>query len=107
MPDWFHSDSDEAKAHAEVTNPETHKAKLSHELIVSAASFAAAHAYEKHVEKEGKPVNHAKAVELAAGLAGGFIDRIFETKGLDAIDKAKAKHDAQKKTEAKISKDSF
>jgi len=102
MPDWFSKDSSEAQAHAEVTDTTTHKAKISHELLVSAASFAAAHAYEKHVEKEGKPVNHAKAVELAATLAGGFIDHIFETKGLDAIDREKAKHDAKQKTEAKL-----
>ncbi|KAF7969916.1 hypothetical protein HWV62_31299 [Athelia sp. TMB] len=100
MPDWFSHDSDEAKAHEQVTSG--HKASISHELLVSAASFAAAHAYEKHVAKEGKPVNHAKAVELAAGLAGGFIDHIFESKGLDAIDREKAKHDAKAKTEAKL-----
>jgi len=98
---WFSHDSEEAQAHEQVTNA-GHKASLSHELIASAASYAAAHAYEKHVEKEGKPVNHAKALELVAGLTGGFIDRIVETKGLDFIDKEKVKHDAQKKTEAKL-----
>lgn len=40
MPDWFSHNSNEAQAHAEVTNTETHKSKISHELLVSAASFA-------------------------------------------------------------------
>jgi len=84
-----------------VTNA-PHKAALSHELIASAASFAAAKAYEKHCEENGKPANHKVAVELLAALTGGFVDRIVETKGLDAIDKAKAKHDAKKHTEVAL-----
>jgi hypothetical protein len=28
----------------------------------------------------------------SAALTGGFVDRIAETKGMDAIDKEKAKH---------------
>lgn len=30
--------------------------------------------------------SHAEAYEVAAGAAGFLVDRIFETKGLDAID---------------------
>jgi len=96
---WFSHDSEEAQAHETVENA-GHKAHFSHELIASAASFAAAKAYEKHVEKEGKPVNHKAAIELIAGLAGGFVDRVVETKGLDFVDKEKAKHEAKKKAEA-------
>jgi len=98
---WFHDNSDEAQAHAEVMKG-PHKASMSHELIAAAASFAAAKAYEKHVEKSGKPVNHKAAVEILAGLTGGIIDRIVETKGLDRIDKEKAKHDATKRAAAKL-----
>ena len=65
-----------------------------------ALDVQAAKAYEKHVEKSGKPANHKAAVELlyallarficmlptdnvhSAGLTGGFIDRIVETKGV-------------------------
>ncbi|KAJ7732060.1 hypothetical protein DFH07DRAFT_144576 [Mycena maculata] len=72
-------------------HPEQHKAKLSHELIAGAASFAAAKMYEDKLEKEGKPVNHKVAKELLAGFAGAYIDRVFETKGLDALDHHKAK----------------
>ncbi|KAG2367857.1 cytochrome P450 [Suillus spraguei] len=89
---WFTSDSEESKAHSQVTGG--HTAKLSHELVAAAVSYEAAKAYEKHVQKNGKPANHAKAVELLAALTGGFVDRIAETKGMDAIDKAKAKHAA-------------
>ncbi|KAJ7227582.1 hypothetical protein B0H12DRAFT_969794, partial [Mycena haematopus] len=59
-----------------------HKAKLSHELIAGAAAFSAAKAYEHHLEKEGKPVDHAGAKALLAGFAGAYIDRLVETKGV-------------------------
>ncbi|CAL1700660.1 unnamed protein product [Somion occarium] len=87
----FSDDSNEAQAYSEVQNA-PHKAELSHELIAAAASYEAAKAYEKHVQSNGQPDNHAKAKELIAGFAGAFIDRIVETKGLDYVDKAKAKH---------------
>jgi hypothetical protein len=99
---WFSPDSEEAKSH-ETVNSSPHKAKLTHEVIAAAASYAAAHAYEKHVKENGKPANHAQAVELLAGLTGGFIDRLVETKGLDTIDKESAKRDAKKRAEAKLS----
>lgn len=74
--------------------PQKHEAKLSHELIAGAAAFEAAKAYEDHKAKNGEPDNHATAKELLAGFAGAFIDREFETKGLDYLDKQKAKHHA-------------
>lgn len=98
---WFHHESDEAQAYNEVTSA-PHKAALSHELIAAAASYEAAKAYEKHVEKQGKPANHKHAVELVAALTGGFVDHIVESKGLDAVDKAKAKHAAKEKAEAAL-----
>lgn len=33
-------------------------------------------AYEEHCKRHGKPTDHAKAVELMAGLAGGAIDKV-------------------------------
>lgn len=92
---WFNGDSDEAAAHQKVVNS-PHKAALSHELIAAAASYEAAKAYEKHREENGHPDSHAKAKEILAGLSGAFIDRIVETKGLDFVDKQKAKHHASK-----------
>ncbi|KAF9485320.1 CipC-like protein [Pholiota conissans] len=91
---WFDDDSNQSAAYDQVVNA-PHKAELSHELIAAAASYEAAKAYEKHVEENGKPDSHAKAKEILAGLSGAFIDRIVETKGLDFVDREKAKHHAK------------
>ncbi|KAF8630579.1 hypothetical protein AX17_005391 [Amanita inopinata Kibby_2008] len=80
-------------------NGADHKASLSHELIAAAASYEAAKAYEKHVAANGKPDSHAQAKEFCAAAAGAFIDHIVETKGLDFVDKQKAKHEARKHAE--------
>ncbi|KAJ5637679.1 hypothetical protein N7490_007558 [Penicillium lividum] len=77
------------------TTPQEHKAKFSHELIAGAASFEAAKAYEQHVAQNGQPSSHAEAKEIFAGFAGAFIDREVETRGLDFIDKEKAKRHAE------------
>lgn len=52
-------------------------------------------AYNEHCEKNGKPVSHDTAKELLAAFGGAFIDRMVETKGLDMLDKQKAKHQAK------------
>ena len=43
-------------------------------------------AYENHVAKNGQPDSHARAKEIAAGLAGAFVDREVETRGVSKID---------------------
>ncbi|KIM52808.1 hypothetical protein SCLCIDRAFT_32381 [Scleroderma citrinum Foug A] len=98
---WFSSDSDEAQAYETVTNA-PHKAQLSHELIAAAASYEAAKAYEDHKARNGQPDSHAKAKEIVAGLTGAFVDRIVETKGLDYIDKQRAKHHANEQAHAAL-----
>jgi len=98
---WFDNNSDQAQAH-DTVNASGHKAALSHELIAAAASFAAAQAYEKHVTANGKPASHAHAKEFIAAAAGAFIDHLVESKGLDFVDKEKAKHDAKKQAEAAL-----
>ncbi|KAF8205012.1 hypothetical protein BJ912DRAFT_870620 [Pholiota molesta] len=95
---WFDSDSDQSAAYDQVVNA-PHKAELSHELLAAAASYEAAKAYEKHVAANGQPDSHAKAKEILAALSGGFIDRMVETKGLDFVDREKAKHHANKQLE--------
>ncbi|KAJ3893522.1 hypothetical protein GG344DRAFT_43072 [Lentinula edodes] len=116
---FFHHESDEAQAYDQVVNA-PHKAELSHELIAAAASYEVCHyspvelrmllikndrrlqaakAYEKHCAENGKPDNHAKAKELLAAFSGAFVDRMVETKGLDFVDKEKAKHQAKKQAE--------
>lgn len=47
----------------------------------------------------GKPVSHAFAKELLAGIAGAEIDKLAETKGMDFVDREKAKHHAREQTE--------
>jgi hypothetical protein len=101
---WFDSGSDQYQAANDYGNVE-HKSKVSHELLAGAAAFEAAKAYENHLAKEGKPVNHAVAKELIAGFAGAFIDREVETKGLDFIDKEKAKHAAKQQAEEALAQD--
>ncbi|KAJ5784479.1 uncharacterized protein N7503_009691 [Penicillium pulvis] len=96
---WFDDNSDQAQAHEqwqEVQGPE-HEAKFSHELLAGAASFAAARAYENHVAANAP--SHAMAKELMAGFAGAFIDREVESKGLDFVDREKAKHHAREQIE--------
>ncbi|KAG2237809.1 hypothetical protein INT48_002110, partial [Thamnidium elegans] len=84
------------KQHEELENTSsTHEGSLSHELIAGAASFEAVRAYNKHCEKEGKPTDHATAKALLAGFAGGMVDKLVETKGLDYLDKQKAKRHAE------------
>ncbi|KDQ14866.1 hypothetical protein BOTBODRAFT_44379 [Botryobasidium botryosum FD-172 SS1] len=73
-----------------------HKSSLSHELIAAAAAFEGAKAYGKHVEEYGKPESHEKAREIFAAGAGAFIDHEIETRGLNALDKEKAKRQATK-----------
>ncbi|KAL4780082.1 hypothetical protein BJX76DRAFT_339198, partial [Aspergillus varians] len=91
-------DSHQARSHEEFQNldhsNEEHKSKFSHELISGAASYEAMKAYENHVAKNGKPPSHEKAKEILAGFAGAFIDREVESKGLDFVDREKAKHHA-------------
>jgi hypothetical protein len=47
----------------------------------------------------GKAVSHGFAKEILAGLAGGEVDRLAETKGADYIDREKAKRDARRNAE--------
>ena len=44
----------------------------------------------------GKPVSHQFAKELLVGIAGAEIDKLAETKGMDWVDREKAKHHAEK-----------
>ncbi|KAH9002705.1 hypothetical protein EDB86DRAFT_3100521 [Lactarius hatsudake] len=104
---WFGDDHEASQAYETYNNvqPHEHEAKLSHELIAGAAAFEAAKAYQDHLERNGKPSSHAKAKEIFAGLAGVAVDRLVETKGLDFIDKQKAKRYAEKHGEEQIASD--
>jgi len=78
---------------------EHHKSKFSHEAIAGAAGFEAMKAYEDHLRKEGAPVEHSTMKELLAGFAAFEVDKLVETKGLDFVDKEKAKHHAKQQAE--------
>ncbi|RSH90808.1 hypothetical protein EHS25_009983 [Saitozyma podzolica] len=91
-----HDDSDQRRAYEQFQNtPPEHEAKFSHELIAGAASFAAMRAYEQHQDANGKPQSFELAKEIIAGFAGAEVDKLIETKGLNAIDAARAKHEAK------------
>ncbi|PCH01529.1 Protein of unknown function DUF3759 [Penicillium occitanis (nom. inval.)] len=103
---WFSDDSEQANTYQQYQNTE-HEASLTHELIAGAASYEAAKAYEEHCERNelnanmcnqlttGQPESHEKAKEIMAAFAGAFIDREVETRGLDFIDREKAKYQAR------------
>ncbi|KAF7794071.1 hypothetical protein EIP86_005201 [Pleurotus ostreatoroseus] len=59
----------------------------------------AAKAYENHVAENGQPPSHEKAKEILAGFAGAFVDREVESKGLDFVDREKAKYEARQQAE--------
>ncbi|KAF8189528.1 cipC protein [Mycena galopus ATCC 62051] len=90
---WFKSDSAQASDFNQFQS--SHKSSITHELIAGAAAYEAAKAYEKHCQDNGQPASHAEAKELLAGFTGAFLDREVETKGLDFIDKEKAKRDGE------------
>ncbi|CAK7566862.1 MAG: hypothetical protein SEPTF4163_004816 [Sporothrix epigloea] len=80
-------------------NDFNNQSSLSHELLGAGASFAAMHEFEKHQRAEGQTVNHAFAKEMLAGFAGAEVDKLCETKGLDFIDREKAKRHARENAE--------
>ena len=47
----------------------------------------------------GKPVSHAFAKELLAGIVGGEVDKLAETKGMDEWDREKAHRQAKQNAE--------
>ncbi|OGM42231.1 cipC protein [Aspergillus bombycis] len=99
---WFDEDHDNAQAHREVNETEGHKGHWSHDLIGGAAAYEAMKAYNDHQEKNGKPQSHSQAKEIAAGFAAAAVTQLFETKGLDFIDRQKAEYHAKKQAEEAI-----
>ncbi|CAF1453744.1 unnamed protein product [Adineta steineri] len=71
-----------------------HESSWTHELIGGAAGFEAMRAYEKHVASTGEQVSHPLMKEMLAGIAAAEVDKLFETKGLDFLDREEAKRRA-------------
>ncbi len=59
----------------------------------------AMHEFEKKQREDGKTVSHGFAKEALAAIAGAEVDKLVETKGLDFIDREKAKHHAKQNAE--------
>ncbi|UJR19512.1 hypothetical protein I4U23_022642 [Adineta vaga] len=79
--------------HAQVyANQGEHQSSFTHEIIAGAAGFAALKAYEDHVRRSGEQVNHPRMKEILAEFAAAEVDKLFETKGLDYLDREKAKN---------------
>lgn len=102
--DAFSSHED---SYNDFSNSPHHEASLSHELIAGAASYEAARAYEQHVARNGQPASHAQAKEILAGLAGAFVDREVETRGLDYVDRERAKHQARQHVDETFTEDVY
>jgi hypothetical protein len=51
-------------------------------------------AYEDHERRTGEKVSHPLMKEMLAGFAGAEVDKLFETKGLDFLDRETAKRRA-------------
>jgi len=75
------------------------KPKWTHEAFGAAAGFGAMKVFEDRQRSEGKPVSHALAKEMIAGIAAAEVDRLAETKGADFVDREVAKHHAKKQAE--------
>jgi hypothetical protein len=58
------------------------------------SNYLAMKAYEDHVRRTGEQVSHPLMKEMLAGFAAAEVDKLFETKGLDYLDREKAKHRA-------------
>lgn len=81
--------------HQYVYGQQEHEGKFSHELIAGAASFEAARLFEDRQRREGKPVTHAFAKEALAAFTGAEVDKLFESKGLDYLDRERVHNQAQ------------
>ena len=83
----------------EVYNGEPHESKWTHEAVAGGAAFEAMHLWEKKQRESGQPVSHSLAKEVLVAGAAAEVDKLFETKGLDFLDREKAKHHAKKQAE--------
>ncbi|KAI1317120.1 hypothetical protein EDD11_009007 [Mortierella claussenii] len=86
--------STEANYHDEVFRGRTHESSWSHELIAGAAAFEAMKSIEN-----GTHDKHKVSKELFAALAAAEADKLFETKGLDFLDRETAKRQAEQNAE--------
>jgi len=72
-----------------------HEGSLAHEAVAGAAGFAAMSAYESHLRASGEEPSHPLMKKILAGIAAAEVDKLIETKGLTAIDRHRAKKQAE------------
>lgn len=77
-------------AYDQVYGGKTHHSKWSHELVAGAAAFEAMKKYE--ASSGGK---QSLTKEMFAAMAGAEADKLFETNGLDALDRERAIQEAK------------
>ncbi|KAH8750353.1 hypothetical protein BGZ57DRAFT_538927 [Hyaloscypha finlandica] len=90
---------DSERSYQQVQEGQHHESSFGHEALAGAASFGAFKIFEDRQRKEGKTVSHQFAKELLVGIAGAEVDKLIETKGLDYIDREKAKRHAKENAE--------
>ncbi|KAG0272420.1 hypothetical protein BGZ95_011848 [Linnemannia exigua] len=82
-------------AYNQIYGGQTHHSQWSHELIAGAAAFEAMKSIER-----GRPEDkHKLTREVFAALAGAEADKLFETHGLDALDRERANLQARQEAE--------
>ncbi|KAL7750888.1 hypothetical protein RI367_003849 [Sorochytrium milnesiophthora] len=92
--DFFSNSSNEHHERVYGNSHHHHHASFTHEAIAGAAGFEAMKAYEDRCRKNGQPVHHSLIKEMLAGFAAAEVDKLFETKGLDYLDREEAKRQA-------------
>ncbi|KAK7953226.1 hypothetical protein PG996_014122 [Apiospora saccharicola] len=80
-------------------NPQKHDSSFLHEAVAGGAAFEAMKLFEDRQRKNGEVVKHGFAKEMIAGFAAAEVDKLAETKGMDYLDREKAKHQAKKQAE--------
>ncbi len=103
---------DSQQAHQDVFGDQpSHHSSWTHEVVAGAAGFEgnihiifdlseiisiylALRAYENHCRETGEQVSHPVMKEMLAGFAAAEVDKLFETKGLDTLDREEAKRRA-------------
>jgi Protein of unknown function (DUF3759) len=91
----FFKSSDAQDAYGQVYEERTHHSKWTHELVAGAAGFEAMRMYEHHREREGITEHHEFGKEMIAGFAAAEADKLFEGRGLDHIDRERARRQAE------------
>ncbi|KAG9299355.1 hypothetical protein G9A89_014003 [Geosiphon pyriformis] len=87
------AESHHKKVHQDAAELKKHESHLAHQVIAGAAAFEAYRLYEK---KRNPDEPHSNGKAALAAIAAASVDKLVETKGMDFVDKQKAKRYANK-----------